>query len=345
MNTQPKIGMMLYCLPGGDKNVFSEEKYKGLAESFVQSGFAVETVLYNDSRVDSLRNGLKALDALLVWVNPIEQGQDRTVLDQMLDELQKAGVFVSSMPETILKIGTKKVLFDTRNMDWGSNIELYATFDEFKERFLATLGDGRPRVLKQFRGNGGEGVFKVRAVADDDGNLRVLHAKRGSTEQLKSIEAFFADFRVYFDGGGPMLNQEWNDNLANGMVRSYMTGKRVVGFGYQEVNALFPAAAGPITPGKRFYFTGNCALFSDLRERMETDWIDKLTAETGLSPDKLPVIWDADFFINSMEPNSTGRYTLCEINVSSVSPFPESAIAAIVDEVRKVTNGKDRSGT
>jgi hypothetical protein len=53
----------------------------------------------------------------------------------------------------------------------------------------------------------------------------------------------------------------------------------------------------------------------------------------------MPVIWDADFFIN--KPNSdraVSKYSLCEINVSCVSPFPPSAIKFIVDEVRNRIN-------
>ena len=332
--------MMLYCSEGDDKSVFTQEKYKALAERFIESGMDVKTVLYNDGLVESLRNRLPDLDALLVWVNPIEQGTDRTVLDELLADVQDAGVFVSSLPETIVKIGTKKVLFDTRDLDWGSDVEMYSSFDEFRNGFLDTLSDDKPRVLKQFRGNGGDGVFKVRRLGSSQ--LSVLHAKRGSSQQGMNVDAFWQHFRPFFDNGGPMLNQEWNQNLANGMVRCYMTGKRVVGFGYQEINALFPSEHGPITPGKRFYFTENCVLFADLRRKMEERWIDQLTAATGLSPDKLPVIWDADFFINSMQLDSPSRYTLCEINVSSVSPFPESAIPNIVEKVKSVLGARAR---
>jgi hypothetical protein len=241
---------------------------------------------------------------------------------------------VSSAPETILKIGTKKVLFDTRNMEWGSDVEMYSDFVEFKTGFPDSIGKGNPRVLKQFRGAGGDGVFKV--WMDGIGKVSVIHAKRGSSQETKTFESFYEDFRRYFDTGGPMLNQGWNSNITNGMVRCYMTGKRVVGFGYQEINALFPAAGDPIAPGKRFYLTENCALFADLRTKMECQWIDELTNVVDLSQDKLPVIWDADFFINSMVPNRSRRYTLCEINVSSVSPFPESSIPVILEEVNRI---------
>jgi hypothetical protein len=328
--------MMLYCAPGDTKDVFAEEKYRALAESFVQRSIQIETILYNDTLADSYRDSLKKLNALLVWVNPVEQGRDRKYLDQLLGELDSAGVFVSSLPETILKIGTKDVLFKTRDLEWGSDADLYGTYDDFHARFLDSVSNGMTRVLKRFRGNGGEGVFKVRIDGDD---ILVHHAKRGSVEERMSLDAFFEYFRPYFDDGAPMLNQAWNDNITNGMVRCYVGGKRVAGFGYQEINALYPQD-GPVTPGKRFYFTEKCALFADLRVAMEERWIDQLLEVSDLAENRLPVIWDADFFINSMVPNSPRRYTLCEINVSSVSPFPESAIGFIVSEVQKALVGR-----
>ncbi len=330
MQKQPVVGIMLYCAPGDTRDVFTEEKYRTLAESFVESGSAVKTILYNDTCADSYHDRLKTFDALLVWVNPIEQGHDRKILDQVLTDLDGAGVFVSSVPETILKIGTKDVLYKTRNLEWGSDVDMYATFGDFSDRFQASIMNGQTRVLKQFRGNGGDGVFRVRSSEPD---ILVLHAKRGAVEEKFDSDKFFEYFSGYFAGGVPMLNQAWNDNITNGMVRCYMTGKRVAGFGYQEINALYPQD-GPVTPGKRFYFTEKCTLFSDLRDLMEERWIDQLLEASALAPEKLPVIWDADFFINSMVPSSPRRYTLCEINVSSVSPFPESAIRFIVTEVK-----------
>ena len=197
--------------------------------------------------------------------------------------------------------------------------------------------NGQTIVLKQFRGNGGDGVFKVRAMERD---ILVLHAKRGAVEETMDANTFFNYFSRYFAGRGPILNQEWNDNIANGMVRCYMSGRLVAGFGYQEINALY-AQDGPVAPGRRFYFTEQCALFGDLRMLMEERWIDQLLEVSDLKAEKLPVIWDADFFINSMVPDSPGRYTLCEINVSSVSPFPESAIGFIVNSVQSRLAGRE----
>jgi hypothetical protein len=68
---------------------------------------------------------------------------------------------------------------------------------------------------------------------------------------------------------------------------------------------------------------------------METRWVPQLQEITGIENKKLPVIWDADFFINVVNTEETSKkYSLCEINTSSVSPFPESSILYIVEEVK-----------
>jgi hypothetical protein len=53
-----------------------------------------------------------------------------------------------------------------------------------------------------------------------------------------------------------------------------------------------------------------------------------------LSPVQLPALWDCDFLLGEKGPDGTDRYVLCEINVSSVSPFPESVLAPLARAVR-----------
>jgi hypothetical protein len=43
----------------------------------------------------------------------------------------------------------------------------------------------------------------------------------------------------------------------------------------------------------------------------------------------LPIIWDADFLYGPRTASGEDTYVLCEINVSSVYPFPEQAPAEI----------------
>jgi hypothetical protein len=323
------IALMIFGETHSTRNALEEEKYKNLALAFRESGFDINSVIYNDEKAEQLSNDLLGFDAVLVWVNPVEQGNNRNKLDALLIQLSKGGCFVSAHPDVILKIGTKDVLYKTRETEFGGDVKLYHSFEDFKERFLTTPAI---RILKQYRGNGGDGVFKIDATNFTQNKIIVTHAKKGDEEKILSADDFFEEFKIYFNDGGVLIDQPWNEHIINGMVRCYLTGTKVSGFGYQEVNALYPNK----NPGKRYYFSEDCGLFQDLRDIMENKWVPELQQITGTNNEMMPVIWDADFFINSINTEKTNeKYTLCEINVSCVSPFPESCIPYMVEEVKK----------
>lgn len=326
---KPSIALMIFGDLHSTRNALEEEKYKNLALAFRENGFDVSSVIYNDEKAEQLAKELLRHDAILVWINPVEQGNNRKRLDALLIKLSDSGCFVSAHPDMILKIGTKDVLYKTREMEFGGDVKLYNSFEDFKERFLAAPAT---RILKQYRGNGGDGVFKIDATNLSQNKIIVTHAKKGEEEKILNTDDFFEEFKIYFDDGGILIDQPWNEHIINGMVRCYLSGTKVSGFGYQEVNALYPGK----DPGKRYYFSEDCGLFRDLREIMENKWVPELQKITGTGTEMMPVIWDADFFINSINTKKTNeKYTLCEINVSCVSPFPESAIPYMVEETRK----------
>jgi hypothetical protein len=45
---------------------------------------------------------------------------------------------------------------------------------------------------------------------------------------------------------------------------------------------------------------------------------------------RLPILWDCDFLFGAPDATGSDTYVLCEINVSSVAPYPESATLPIV---------------
>ncbi|HVY87452.1 MAG TPA: hypothetical protein VG942_01195, partial [Hyphomonadaceae bacterium] len=75
------------------------------------------------------------------------------------------------------------------------------------------------------------------------------------------------------------------------------------------------------------------AKFADLRNEMENDWTPGLQATLGLETRQLPALWDADFMWRAPGHVERSRYVLCEINVSSVSPFPPSAVQPVAATV------------
>ena len=342
MNTKA-VAILIYGDPASGRNALTEEKYRDLGIAFSSKGFKVESVLYSDKVADNLTTELLRFDAVLVWVNPIEQGNNRMQLDALLLEISGKGCFVSTHPDTILKMGTKDVLYTTREMDWGGDTKMYSSFEDFTNRFRQSLQSSEIRVLKQFRGNGGNGVFKVVWVSDTA--IRLTHATAGDKERTLSWNEFYDEFKPFFSDDGSLIDQEWNKNMANGMVRCYVSGTTVAGFGYQEINALHVSADGTFNPpGKRYYYTEQCGLFRDLKLIMEKEWIPQLQQRVSIVDDRMPVIWDADFFINDANCSSAvGKYSLCEINVSCVSPFPPGAVGFMVEAVKKRI-GSARSG-
>jgi hypothetical protein len=320
------------------RNAVTEDNFKPLAESLTEAGFSVESVLYHDSRVKQLETELLRFTAVLVWVDPIVQGMDRRHLDALLMDISQKGVFVSTPPAVILKIGTKQVLYSTRDMDWGGDTELYADYADFAKCFLSSLDNTSIRILKQYRGSSGSGVFKVHRQADEPQTILVIHAASGNEQRLLSEDEFLNEFKRYFDNNGLLVNQRWVEGITNGMVRCYITGTKVSGFGYQESVALCPHSEHPDTKfrptSRRFYFSEECGMFQDLRQIMETKWIPQVQEIHGLAEESLPLLWDVDFFINEVNSTDTAqKYTLCEINVSCVTPFPPSCAKYITKEL------------
>src|SRR6185369_8713184 len=112
-------------------------------------------------------------------------GRDRSMLDAMLREVASTGVFVSAHPDVILKLGTKEVLYQTRDIGWGCNTHIYRSLEQLRAELPARLGVGAARVLKQYRGSSGDGIWKVELARGDTTPIRVRarHAKRGSVEE------------------------------------------------------------------------------------------------------------------------------------------------------------------
>jgi hypothetical protein len=81
-------------------------RFSQLFQALAAAGIEAEPAVYNDAFCAEVRQQLRQVDAVLVWVNPIEGGQDRSMLDNMLRDAAAAGVFVSTHPDVIMKLGT-----------------------------------------------------------------------------------------------------------------------------------------------------------------------------------------------------------------------------------------------
>ena len=305
-----------------------------LYDALAALGAAVVPVPYSDDAVNEVREELLALDGVLVWVNPIQDGVSRALLDPLLREASACGVWVSAHPDVILKMGTKEVLYSTRHLGWGSDAGLYRSAAELAAGFPARLSRLGRLVLKQARGNGGNGVWKVElpggkpGPAALDALVRVQDARSadGSSEPV-TLGEFMRRCEGYFTWSGVLVDQSYQDRLADGMVRCYFCGPQVTGFGRQWPRGLLDDPQGP---APATVMQDPSALeWQALRQRAEAQWVPQMSGILGISPEEMPVIWDADFLFGPKNAAGDDTYVLCEINASAVWPFPPAAVPAI----------------
>lgn len=113
-----------------------QSRFADIAAAFRTAGAEVVGAPFADKLVDVVRAQLMGFDAVLVWFNPNEAGRDRTILNAMLRDVASAGVEVSAHPDLIDRMGTKEVLYRTRNMSWGCDTRHYVTAEAMRAQFL-----------------------------------------------------------------------------------------------------------------------------------------------------------------------------------------------------------------
>jgi len=90
-------------------------------------------------------------------------------------------------------MGVKEVLHTTKHLGWGTDTHLYVIAEAFRTQFPERLQADGPRVLKQNRGNGGRGVWKVELLPAPDGErvVSVLEARRAaSRDRSRSVPSW-----------------------------------------------------------------------------------------------------------------------------------------------------------
>jgi hypothetical protein len=322
-----------YATPGGDR-------LAPLMAELGRLGAEAVPVLYQDDAPGSVRDQLLGLDGVLVWVNPIQGGANRSRLDALLREAAARGVWVSAHPDVILALGTKEVLYRTRGLGWGTDTGLYRDAADFRARFPRVLARDTVRVLKQARGNGGNGVWKVELAepaprGSDPGPgalVRVRHALeqgKAPSEQIR-LGDFLDRCEGYFGWSGSLVDQPYQQRLADGLVRCYFVQDQVAGFRHQWPRGLLEPtteAARQPAPASFCEDPGSPA-YRLLRESAE-QWVPQMQQVLGLDTAALPVIWDADFLYGPKTAAGADTYVLCEVTVSATWPFPEQAVGQL----------------
>jgi len=328
----PRIALMWRGDPDAPPPDPAATRMAPIFAGLARCGIAAEPVIYDDAAVETVQARLLGFDGVMVWVDPISDGRDRSRLDPMLRTLSAAGLWVSAHPEVILQMGVKEVLYRTRDLGWGADTYLYETPEAFRDQFPARLAAAGPRVLKQNRGNGGIGVWRVTLTSAgatlDDAVVEVLPARDDHVQAGVRLSDFMVQCEPCFAAGGRLVDQAHQLRVGDGMIRCYLSGNRVVGFSEQSPRSRSLDDPGAATFGMasgKIMHDAEASPFQTLRRSMEDDWVPALQRILDISAEALPALWDADFLFGPKTAAGDDSYVLCEINVSSVAPFPPTA--------------------
>lgn len=331
----------------GDSRPNESRGLDALFEAFDELGVEVVPLPFDDTRVDEVRAQLEGLDGVLVWVNPIQDGANRKNVDLLLREVSKRGLFVSADPAVIMKMGTKEVLYTTRQLGWGSDTNLYRTPREFAERFPVRLASHGRLVVKQGRGNGGNGVWKVELGEDlgvtRESAVRIQNAlARAGTSEEASLGEFLDRCGEYFEWSGVIVDQVFQERLGEGMLRCYFSHGEVIGFCHQWPRGLLDLdpSAPPLEPPRSVMEAPDVPEYLPLRRLAESEWVPQMAHLLGLELTALPVVWDADFLYGPRDALGNDTYVLCEINVSAVWPFPPMGASTVAANALARTNDR-----
>jgi hypothetical protein len=303
----------------------------------------VVPVPFGDGRVEEVRRQLRDVDGVLAWVNPIQDGADRHHVDELLRETAAKDTFVSAHPDVIERMGTKEVLYRTRRLGWGSDTSLYRSVEELVERLPSRLAGHGRLVVKQGRGNGGNGVWSVELV-ESHGPVTLsslVHVREARAAVDAGGRVSLGDFvrccGSYFAWSGVLVDQAYQPRLAEGLIRCYFSHGELVGFCHQWPKGLLDAIPGAPAPERSpTVMEGpDVPVYQRLRQHAESEWVPEMAGVLGLEARTLPVIWDADFLYGPKDGDGQDSYVLCEINVSAVWPFPPMASSTIAANVLK----------
>jgi hypothetical protein len=338
-----KIAMVWRGEPGVIPSHFS--RLQPIEDALVSMGVSPVPIAFTEASVDLARTQLLSCDGVLAWVDPLTDGVDRTRFDAVLREVADQGVWVSAHPDVILKMGVKEVLARTKGVGWGSDTHVYDSVEAFRAAFPARLAADRVRVLKQNRGNGNQGVWKVELDDPRDPlgartRVTVLEARGDAPESGILLDEFMGRCEAYLAGSGCLIDQAFQPRVGEGLVRCYMCQDRVIGFSEQFPRSR--ALQDPSLPAfgmarEKTMHDEDAPRFQGLRRNMEAEWTPALQALLAIDTVDLPVLWDADFLYGPKTAQGEDSFVLCEINVSCVTPYPLTAARTIAAAAKERT--------
>jgi len=324
---------------GSDKGKYGFRKdSKPIIDSLKNRGWTAEIVFYSDAdRGEIYRYTIEKADAYISRVNPGNLVNE-TGYFQMLRELVGHGVEGLPHPDAMIAYGAKNSVEKLKGTPIVPNdVYTYYDFDELKDNFPKTLQKG-VRVIKQNRGSTGEGIWKVEVLDKEkykdniplDAQLKLVEAKDNHVEE-KTLQEFMEFCIQYLEGdNGMLLDMPFLERIVEGEIRVLMLREKVVNVVHKKPAETKDAFSATLFSGAKYRYDKP----EEWPELVEAVKRSLPIIQSRLGNYDLPLIWTADFILDTEEKTGEDKYILGEINASCVgfSTFLELS-ENIADEV------------
>ena len=325
---------------GSDKGKYGfRSDSKPIIDSLKSRGWSAEIIFYQDTdRGEIYRHTIEKADAYISRVNPGNLENEEGYF-QMLRELVNNGVEGLPHPDAMVAYGAKNSVEKLKGTPIvPDDVFTYYDFDTLKEKFPLSLENG-VRVIKQNRGSTGEGIWRVEVIDVEkyknkriplDARLKLTEARDNHTEE-KSLQEFLEFCIKYLEGAnGMLLDMPFLPRIVEGEIRVLMLRHDIVNIVHKKPAQTKDAFSATLFSGAKYRYD-KPEKWPELVKVVK----DSLRViQTRLGNYDLPLIWTADFMLDTDEKTGKDKYILGEINASCVgfSTFLELS-EDIADEV------------
>ena len=324
---------------GSDKGKYGFRRdSKPIIDSLKDRGWTAEIIFYcNKDRGEIYCYTLNKADAYISRVNPGNLA-DETGYFQMLRELVNNGVEGLPHPDAMIAYGAKSSVERLKGSPIvPDDVYAYYDYDTYKASLPKSLLNG-VRVIKQNRGSTGEGIWRVEVLNREkykksipmDAVLKLTEAKDNHTEE-KTVQEFLEFCIPYLEGDtGMLLDMPFLARIVEGEIRVLMLRDTVVNVVHKKPADTKDAFSATLFSGAKYRYD---------KPEQWPDLVDSVTKSLPLIQSRLgnydlPLIWTADFILDTDKKTGKDVYILGEINASCVgfSTFLELS-ENIADEV------------
>lgn len=308
---------------GSDKGKYGFRKdSKPIIDSLKKRGWSAEIIFYQDEdRGEIYRHTIEKADAYISRVNPGNLGNE-TGYFQMLRELVNNGVEGLPHPDAMIAYGAKNSVEKLKGSEIvPDDVYTYYDFDTLKEKFPKSLENG-VRVIKQNRGSTGEGIWRVEVIEAEkyknkiplNAKLKLTEARDNHTEE-KTLQEFLEYCIKYLEGNnGMLLDMPFLERIVEGEIRVLMLREKVVNIVHKKPAEAEDAFSATLFSGAKYRYD-KPEQWPELVQKVK----DSLrTIQSRLGNYDLPLIWTADFMLDTDKETGKDKYVLGEINASCV---------------------------